>query len=98
MDRPLPNLHQALLDAETLNQLEMDLTHLAKILEMKTRGGASRDAKPVGSLPEALATLRTGEAKGLQIRYLFADAHWLDTFMRGPDGIRLTRIQLDPAP
>ena len=91
----LPQLQQQVLDAATLEQYQMDLAHLAEIVEVKVRSTtARRQPQPAGSLADALCQLRDGQASGVQIRYRYAGQHWLDTLLPIASGTRLIRICL----
>ncbi len=93
---PLPDLHQADLDADTLNQLFADIGQLTQVIEVlpKYRQRDYTPDTPI-SLDEARDLLRDGTVYGLQIRYIHNDAQWWDTLMPVPNGMRLVRIRHD---
>jgi hypothetical protein len=91
---PLPQLQDALLDGETLEQLLQDIQHCTVVKEVLLKGGALAMASERSvPLAEAAEALREGRVLGVQIRYWHDGADWWDTLMRTPKGIRLIRIQ-----
>lgn len=93
MSIPLARLTTADLDAATLAALFSDLSTLVEIDEVLIKGDAlgyaGADAGATG-LAEAQRALADG-ARGVQIRYRWAGAGWLDTLLRSPGGVRLVR-------
>jgi hypothetical protein len=92
----LPELHDALLDAATVEQLFQDLAACARISEILpkfSRREMVREAGTPLSLEEARELLMSGRVRGLQIRYRYQDADWWDTLMRQPEGVRIVRIR-----
>jgi len=91
---PLPQLQDTLLEPETLELLFQDIQRCAVVSEVQLKGGpmamASGQSVP---LDEARAALQEGRVLGVQIRYWFNGAHWWDTLLRTPQGIRLIRIE-----
>lgn len=91
-DRPLPELTQAVLDPATLEALVLDLCSQTQILSVSTKQGEQRHARGTElSLPEAVEALRQGELRGVQVHYRWQDQEWLDTLLRGPEGIKIVR-------
>lgn len=90
----LPQLQDAILDMETLDQLFRDIRHCAVVEEVLLKGGpvsmASEKSVP---LAEALEALRERRVVGVQLRYWYAGTNWWDTLMHTPRGIRLIRIE-----
>jgi len=83
------DLNEAILDAETLEQLFIDLGACAKVFTVMARGaGGSQQT----DLADGHAQLLAGRATALQIRYLHAGEEWWDTLMATPEGVRLVRI------
>jgi hypothetical protein len=93
---PLARLTTADLDSEVLSALFSDLATLVEIDEVLIKGDATAYAGVAG-LAEAQRALAAG-ARGIQIRYRWAGADWLDTLMRGPSGVRLVRYPLLSTP
>jgi hypothetical protein len=93
---PLPPIADSVLDGEQLTALFADLEQLVELdgVQLKRGPGHVRDDAGA-SLPEALELLRSGAVRGVQIRYRHAGAHWLDTLMSTPAGVRLVRIRHD---
>jgi len=91
---PLPQLQDAILDPETLEQLFQDIQHSTVVKEVLLKGGAlamtSGQSVP---LAEAMEALKEGRVLGVQLRYWYNGADWWDTLMRTPKGIRLIRIE-----
>ncbi|QRO00540.1 hypothetical protein JRI60_16635 [Archangium violaceum] len=93
-DPSLPQLQDAILDAETLEQLFRDIQRCTVVSEVLLKGGALAMASEKSvPLDEALAALREARVLGVQIRYWYDGANWWDTLMRTPKGVRLIRIQ-----
>ena len=92
---PLPDLQDAILSSAQLDALFADLAEHATIGEIILKGGATQRANPRAkpSLEEALAALRAGTTRGVQIRYLHEGSEWWDTLMRTQEGVRLVRIE-----
>jgi hypothetical protein len=90
----LPQLQDAILDPETLEQLFQDIQRSTVVDEVQLKGGpmamASGQSVP---LDEARAALQERRVLGVQIRYWYNGAHWWDTLMHTPKGIRLIRIE-----
>lgn len=90
---PLPELREAVLDDDALGALVADLLALCELHEVRVRRSGERraDAAPL-TLPQALASLRAGDATAVQVRYTHERKVWIDTLTRTPSGIRLVRI------
>jgi hypothetical protein len=90
----LPQLQDAILDPETLEQLFQDIQRSTVVDEVQLKGGpmAMASGQPV-PLDEARSALQEGRVLGVQIRYWYNGTHWWDTLMRTPKGIRLIRIE-----
>ncbi len=90
----LPQLQDAILDPETLEQLFQDIQRSTVVDEVQLKGGpmamVSGQSVP---LDEARSALQEGRVLGVQIRYWYKGTHWWDTLMRTPKGIRLIRIE-----
>lgn len=93
----LPNVHTALLDAETLDALFRDLGSAARVLDVRAKGHATSYASTEAwSLEAARSALVRGQLSGVQVRYLLGAEVWRDTLMQTPEGTRLVRIK-EPA-
>jgi len=90
----LADLHEALLDAPTLDRLFDDIAAATELLEVTIKGGRLQRAgdAPV-QLEAARALLASGAARGVQIRYRFEGAEWWDTLLTVSEGVRLVRIR-----
>lgn len=90
---PLPELHEALLDAATEGSLLTDIEALTDLLGVTLKGAPTQmvDDGPL-TLADALAAWRAGAARGMQLRYRHQGVEWWDTLMRTPAGTRLVRI------
>lgn len=94
--KPLPTLHEGMLDSESLGALFRDLGALVEVVEVITKGGAVDRATPGRlTLETAEELLRTGAVRGVQVRYRYEDAEWWDTILALPRGFRVVRIQQD---
>ena len=91
---PLPDLHQSVLEQETVDQLFRDIAECAEVLEVIPKF-APRDhvADRTVTLAEGEALLRSGGVLGLQLRYRYQDAEWWDVLMRIGQRVRLVRIK-----
>ncbi len=93
-DASLPQLQDAILDPETLEQLFQDIQSSTVVDEVQLKGSpmvmASGQSVP---LDEARSALQEGRVLGVQIRYWYNGTRWWDTLMRTPQGIRLIRIE-----
>jgi hypothetical protein len=94
----LADLHTADLDAATLAALFDDLERHARVLDVTVKGGATTYASgaPV-ALRTAETLLRDGQARGVQIRYLWDGGEWRDTLLRLPTGVRVVRMRTPDA-
>lgn len=92
-DQPtLPELTTAPLDAATLAQLFADLDACTTVLEVRLKSSAARRAGAPTTLDEAHEALSSGDAYGVQVRYLWDGRAWIDTLIRGSEGVRITRM------
>lgn len=93
--KELPDLHQAVLDPGTLNQLFEDIQQLTQVIEVKAKLASQEYA-----LPDDLTLFRAKElllkrsVGGVQIRYLYEGHQWFDTLLVKEQGIKLTRVNL----
>jgi len=91
----LPDLNQALLDTQTLNQLFEDIRQCTKFLEaIPKRGPGHADDSGV-SLDEARTLLTNKQVRGIQLRYLYDNAEWWDTLIDMGNGVKLVRMRYD---
>lgn len=97
-DVPLPPLHIADIDGETVRELFLDVESLGEHLEIVIKHSSEGhvDRGPCTSLTDAITQLLLGTALGVQLRYRFQGADWWDTLMRTAEGFRLVRIQHRP--
>lgn len=94
MDEPLPDLHQGDLDADQLATLFQDLAAFAVIHGISAKGGTQAYTAGEGlTLAAAQHALQDRTVHGLQIRYSYQGAHWIDTLLVRPTGVRVVRIQ-----
>lgn len=102
-DMPQPaELHEALLDADTLSRLFEDIALLAELHEVTVKGArfqhSSQNAPQINNdgpmqLEEARSLLTSGAVRAVQVRYRFDSAEWWDTLLNVPGGVRLVRIR-----
>ncbi len=97
---PLPELHQAELDATTVEQLFTDIAQCAQVVEVRHKYGSRRrvGAPSHATLEEACKLLLQHQVRGVQIQYLYDGGVWCDTLLRSDGGFRLTRIRQDLPP
>lgn len=91
--KDLPELQDQRLDEATVAALFDDLAALATIVEVRLKAGPRRAEAGAVTLAEARAAWEAGEVRGVQVRYTYAGDVWLDTLLRGPDGVRLVRMR-----
>lgn len=93
---PLAQLHEGLLDSDQLSAVLADIEAHTIVDIVFIKGGAAQYAQPG---PVTFEVGRDafvgGHVRGLQVRYLWNDDEWWDTFMRLPDGVRLVRMKQD---
>jgi hypothetical protein len=92
---PLPELHEGDLDREGVLALVRDLEALTTIREVVLKRGAGVRVDGVAETPlsEAAAMLLGGRVRGVQVRYAWEGAEWLDTLLATPGGVKLVRIR-----
>ena len=95
MNEPLPDLQNALVDAQTVRELGRDLEALTRVVDVRTRQRTRARPDAVRWKPsEALEGLLEGTLQAVQISYTFDGEQWRDTVMRQDQGYRLVRMQL----
>ncbi len=88
-----PALQRAHLDDDTLAALVADISGLTRILAIQVKGGTQEHGDAAGaSLDMAVADLRAGAIRGVQIRYVWQDQEWCDTLIADGRGVRLVRV------
>ena len=72
-----------------------ELASLAQVFEVLTKGGECvHSEKAPLTLADAVAALRAGQTRGVQVRYLLLEVEWLDTLLCAPaGGYRLVRLK-----
>ena len=89
----LPPIQQATLTSTQLDLLVSDITGLTEVLEVRLKGGAeAHSTETAPTFAEGIQSLREGALVGVQVRYRHSGQEWLDTLIRGPEGIRLVRM------
>lgn len=97
-EHPLPDLHQAILEAAQVEAYFADLAEHAALQEITAKSGPRTHAAEAPlTLDQAHRALLQGDVRGVQIRYDFQGDTWWDTLMAGPQGIRLVRLRLADA-
>jgi hypothetical protein len=92
---PLPDVHQASLDEETLAALFDDVATFGKEIEVTPKWHARRQVgDALMTLSEAHAALRDRSMRAAQLRYTHQGQLWCDTLVLAEKGWRLTRINL----
>ena len=92
---PLAELTQADLDEDTLQVLLRDWLESTHVLEVTVKGGATRRAQSAPqTLPELVEQLQRGELRGIQVRYRWNGAEWLDTLLGLDSVVRIVRTRL----
>ncbi|HAV14460.1 MAG TPA: hypothetical protein DCX06_13365 [Opitutae bacterium] len=93
--KPLPELHQNVLDSKTLAFFVADLKACAEILVVMPKAGPGYVAPKEIDLEEGARLLEAADLRGLQIRYRYQNAEWWDTLINRDGNIHITRIQQD---
>lgn len=93
-DPPLPDLDDGLLDDAGLDALITDLAALAE--ELSVRAKVSLGHSAPDTLSDAVAALRNGTARAMQVSYRYRGQAWIDTVMRAPAGWRVVRFSPQP--
>ncbi len=90
----LPEINDAILDQETVEQLFVDIAALGQILGVSARGHGpqTRASDKNITLELARELFFNRDVNGLQIRYIHDGQEWWDTLMHTPAGTRLVRI------
>jgi hypothetical protein len=89
---PLPDLREAILDADKLAALLRDIAALTKVDDIIVKGRPGQEPASV-PLDEVQQLLLGGEIRGVQIRYRHDGAVWWDTLMCTAEGVKLVRIR-----
>lgn len=92
----LPDVHEAILDQQTLDTYFRDLEHAAELLEVRAKGHqALRANESTLDLIRGRVLFEGKDVAGLQIRYNFEGIEWWDTLSWVDSKIRLIRIGHD---
>ena len=83
---------------EELAALFRDLAQLVEVDGIQVKAGpghvtAQRGADGGPTLDEAAQWLLERVVRGVQIRYRYEAAHWIDTLMPTSEGVRLVRVR-----
>lgn len=89
---PLPELHEAIVNDEFLDDLFADIATVTVIHATQVRIDGRSSTPPFAEAAEAF---RTGVAQAMQIQYAFGDDTWRDTLLRTDEGTRLVRIRVE---
>ena len=93
-DIKLPDLHETVLDTETLSAYFDDLASHAEVFDVIAKGAPQQYAgEQALDLAGGRALIESGLTRGLQVRYRFQGAEWWDTMICQADGVRLVRIE-----
>lgn len=92
----LPELNEAILDTDTLNQLFEDISRCTHLIEVIVKQGPrSQTPDATHTLDDAKKMLEDGSVMGVQLRYSYDDGQWWDTLIRTQAGVRIVRIRHD---
>lgn len=95
-NEPLPEMSDAVLSDDEVAALMRDLRTLTTIDEIIVKAGPGRaDDAPQLTLDDAAQMLFERTVRGVQVRYRYDDALWMDTLMPVAEGIRLVRVRHD---
>lgn len=88
-----PDLHESMLDEAKLDALFNDIAMEAQVLSVLLKGGAEVLAEGGDvALSDALAMLKGGRVRAVQVRYVHRGQGWTDTLLRTASGYRVVRI------
>lgn len=93
-EAPLPDLWNALVDQETLDELIRDLQQHAVIMGVQEKHAPTEhiNEEPVDSTL-AIERFRQGVSRAIQIHYRFDDKNWCDTIIRLGLQYKIVRMQ-----
>lgn len=90
---PLPELHEGALDEPTLDALVGDILRETRVIAVMVKGAATTLAEGGDvTLEAAIAMLREGSVRAVQVRYEHRGQLWSDTLLRTPQGVRIVRM------
>ncbi len=92
-DAPLPELHEAEIDAETVARLFADVGACTTLLSVSCKGGPERTATSSDGLADAAGALLSGQVVGVQLRYRHQGKEWWDTILSMGTRFRVVRIE-----
>lgn len=91
---PVPLMVDGTIDATTLRQLFADLATSATVLDVRQKSTPTSFASACELTPDAaLASLLSGAARTVQVRYRYAGYDWTDTLLSTPSGFRVVRCR-----
>ncbi|MCW5755578.1 MAG: hypothetical protein KIT24_12795 [Phycisphaeraceae bacterium] len=95
-DEAPPPMREAVLDDAAIESLLGDLEVFAQVDEIVIKSGRGMVGDAArATLADVRRLLGERSVRGVQIRYVYDDARWLDTLMVVPEGIRLIRVRHD---
>lgn len=94
---PVPLMVEGTIDAQTLRRLFLDLDGAARIIGVREKGSPTTYTKAEPTPADALRRLQSGEARAVQVRYLFAGDEWTDTILAAGPGYRVVRCRHEPS-
>lgn len=94
---PLPELHEAEVGVDTVEDLFRDVALEAELLDVLVKGAARSHAGegPV-DLARAEHLLLSGAIRGVQLRYRHRGEEWWDTILALGDRYRVVRMRQQP--
>lgn len=93
-DEPHPEMSDAVLSDDEVASLIRDLRACTVIDEIIVKSGPGHvNDAPQTSLDDAAQLLMERAVRGVQIRYRYDNARWMDTLMPIAEGIRLVRVR-----
>lgn len=91
---PLPELADALVDADTIDRLFADLAAHTEVLHVIVRGRPQQNVSAADvPLGEAHARLMAGEVTGVQVLYRWEQQTWRDAVLSTAAGFRVVRMR-----
>jgi hypothetical protein len=92
---PIPEMREALLDAENVRELVGDLSRFARVLSVQCKSrirSHTGSASPM-ALEQAAELLLSRDLQAVQVRYFYDDHEWTDTLIGASEGVRLVRCR-----
>jgi hypothetical protein len=91
---PLPELYEGELDGAGLAAYQAALRTSTRVISVRAKSGATGLSVAHTGVDPALADLRRGAIRAVQVRYEYDGVEWSDTLLALPHGVRVLRMQI----